>query len=168
MEGEGRVLRMDLVRRRVELDRRRNALKKELEEVEAEIRSLHEPILSDMTQANLRNIPLDDGPTVIYDRQIFCNRRSGIDNDALAEAAKKAGLEWLLRVDFKTRELKGWIKEQEEEHGMQPGGPADLLPPELRPFFSLCEEHRTKVMGAGVGNNERGDHERRDDGSDAF
>lgn len=145
MERNGEALRMDLIRKRVELERRKRNLEEETKEVKRQISEVSKEILIDLAATGIRHVPLDDGTRLEARRYLHCSRRKGLTLKDALDAAKASGMEWLIRQDFSTSDLKLWLKEQEAS-GIHPEGPEAMLPDALRQVFGVYEDNRIVVV----------------------
>ena len=141
------LIQIDLIKRRVNLENEKRSIEARLKCINSEIESMNDPIISQMQLANLRNIPLKDGPTICQRRNIFCTKRPEVQIEDACSALEIAGLEWLVAPSYSVSKFKAWIKEQEKERGIQKNGPADLLPENLREMFNVVEKTTVVVLG---------------------
>ena len=139
----------ELSQRRVALEKKKKQLEGELKTVSKEIDALHKPILMAMAQANLKNITRPDGTQLIKRRDIECSKKAGVPTEAVCRILKEENLDWLVAETYSAGKFKNWLREQENEQGIDVDiGPKKYLPERLKDLFTVIELNKVIVRGA--------------------
>jgi len=133
--------------RLIQLDSEKSRLERMLKDVESEIEVVREAVVKQFLAESTQQWKRRDGAQIYLRRTLYANVRPGCDHDAVCEAMQRCGLAFLVKTRADTTGLKAWVKEQEETSGVNPNGPEEVLPPEVRPFFTIFEKTIPTVRG---------------------
>lgn len=108
---------MDLepVRRFVRLGFEIEQLEAQVSELNKERMALEDTIRSMLIEEGVSNIPLDvDGEamTVHSHRQLWVKPKKGIERDAVCEALRSCGLDWMVKENFNANTLSSFVREE--------------------------------------------------------
>lgn len=96
---------------------------------------------------------LEGAVYVMPKRSILVSKRKEVSTEEIVEALRNNDdLAWLVRDDYQAGKLREYIGEQDKaaiQAGEPPDSPSDLLPEDLRPFFTIFEKLSVTV-GGGV------------------
>ena len=132
------------LRRYVELDKRKADLKAELSDINSEMDTLEEVLLTQFEQDGIQNMNID-GRTVYLHRQLWASAEDK-DNERATQALKAAGLGDMVAERFNTQTLSSWVREQvalADDDDLD--DLFDALPDEFRGAIKVAERHQLRT-----------------------
>lgn len=135
----------DLLARFEVLYSEKKNLENQLKEVQQELTRLEPLVLDDMAKSGVKSVKLGNGSTFYIRRSLRVNKKGGVEVDEIADIMASCGLGHFCKKSINSQGLRAWISEQEEEQGFSHGGPAEILPEDVRSFFHVYEDNKVVI-----------------------
>ena len=129
----------ELLKKYIEVERKKRRLESELQEVKAELQEIAEQVLDLFETTGLQNIKLDDGVTIALRTDI----RARIPADKREEAYeefKRQGLDGLVKETIHPKTLESWVRESAGLNGVE-------LPEWAAKYIEVYEQVRPVILG---------------------
>lgn len=129
----------DLLKKYIDVERKKRRLESELQEVKAELQEIAEQVLDLFETTGLQNIKLDDGVTIALRTDI----RARIPADKREEAYeefKRRGFDGLVKETIHPKTLESWVREYAGLNGVE-------LPDWAKEYVEIYEQTRPIILG---------------------
>ena len=126
----------DPLRRFVQLEKERRQLEDRAKAIRDECAHLEETLLNEWADRGQRNANVD-GLTVYIANDFYCNKKGGIETEAICQALIRHGLGHLVSPNYSASSLKAWVKEQ--------ASIGSDLPEDLREMLSYDSVYRLRT-----------------------
>jgi hypothetical protein len=133
-------LNLESVRAFVRIKQKITQVEAQLEELKAERDQLAEVVATDMAAAGMEAVPLTvDGESCnVYTQQpLIVWRKEGVSAEALVEACREAGMEWIVKENVNANTLQAEVRE------MLANG--DKLDPKLAQVLTIFQKTELRV-----------------------
>lgn len=133
----------DLMQRYVELRRKRDRLRRELDAIVTESSTLEEQIREEFVQAGVQSLTGADGATLYLAQEIRASVSAQVEPEVVRAIFTTAGLGWLVKDYVHPASVTSWVIEAKKT--------GQEIPEEVREILNLSETYRVRIRGAGKG-----------------